>query len=174
MRGVGRSGETDCGTGCGVGVFSGQGVRVDAAREADFRRTFGVQVLAIEQPDGTLQCPPDLNAPLQTSPRLVAVVPHSDPAPAEAAPAADEARSPLCGDVGSDAPGDQGGFNLIGRADLVEITIDGDIVYSLIKLGVDGTVTIDGTVSNTPITVGDDADIDVDGHSCVLRCDCMG
>ena len=43
-------------------------------READFRRRFGAQVIAIEQPDGTIQCPPDLDTPLSTKQRLVAIV----------------------------------------------------------------------------------------------------
>ena len=43
-------------------------------READFRRNFGAQVIAIEQPDGSIQCPPDLEAPLHTGQRLVAIV----------------------------------------------------------------------------------------------------
>lgn len=40
-------------------------------READFRRRFGVQVIAVEQPDGTIQSPPDVDAPLQTMQRLL-------------------------------------------------------------------------------------------------------
>jgi CIC family chloride channel protein len=43
-------------------------------RESDFRRQFGVQVIAIELPDGTVQCPPDPDTPLQTTQRLVAIV----------------------------------------------------------------------------------------------------
>lgn len=43
-------------------------------RESDFRREFGVQVIAVEHPDGTIQCPPDPDAPLQTNQRLVAIV----------------------------------------------------------------------------------------------------
>ena len=42
-------------------------------READVRRQFQIQVIAIEQPDGTLQCPPDLDAPLRTDQRLLAI-----------------------------------------------------------------------------------------------------
>ncbi|MCH7704355.1 MAG: hypothetical protein IIB61_04515, partial [Planctomycetes bacterium] len=42
-------------------------------READVRRQFQIQVIAIEQPDGTLQCPPDLDAPLRTNQRLLAI-----------------------------------------------------------------------------------------------------
>ena len=43
-------------------------------READFRKNFGTQIIAIEQPDGSLQCPPDINAPLRTDQRLVALM----------------------------------------------------------------------------------------------------
>jgi CIC family chloride channel protein len=42
-------------------------------READFRRQFGVQVVAIEQPDGTILCPPDPDTPLQTNQRLLVI-----------------------------------------------------------------------------------------------------
>ena len=43
-------------------------------READFRRQFGVQVIAVEQPDGSIVCPPDPDLPLETKQRLVAIV----------------------------------------------------------------------------------------------------
>lgn len=43
-------------------------------READFRRQFGVQVIAVEQPDGSIICPPDPDLPLETKQRLVAIV----------------------------------------------------------------------------------------------------
>jgi K+/H+ antiporter YhaU regulatory subunit KhtT len=43
-------------------------------RESDFRRQFGIQVVALEQPDGTLQCPPDPDTPLRPDHRLVAIV----------------------------------------------------------------------------------------------------
>jgi CIC family chloride channel protein len=43
-------------------------------READFRRRYGAQVIGIEQSDGSLQCPPNLEAPLQTGQRLLAIV----------------------------------------------------------------------------------------------------
>jgi K+/H+ antiporter YhaU regulatory subunit KhtT len=43
-------------------------------RESNFRRQFGIQVVAIEQPDGSLQCPPDPDAPLRPEQRLVAIV----------------------------------------------------------------------------------------------------
>ncbi|HUN80654.1 MAG TPA: chloride channel protein [Phycisphaerae bacterium] len=43
-------------------------------READFRRTFGAHVIAVEQPDGSVTCPPDLNAPLSSNQRLLAIM----------------------------------------------------------------------------------------------------
>ena len=43
-------------------------------RQADFRKNFGTQIIAIEQPDGSFQCPPDIDAPLRTEQRLVALV----------------------------------------------------------------------------------------------------
>jgi len=43
-------------------------------READFRAKYSAQVIAIEQPDGSVQCPPDLDSPLKTGQRLMAVV----------------------------------------------------------------------------------------------------
>jgi predicted transcriptional regulator len=45
-------------------------------RQADFRRTYGAQVIAIERPDGSVQCPPDLDAPLATGQRLLAIIPQ--------------------------------------------------------------------------------------------------
>ncbi len=42
-------------------------------RESDFRRRFGVQVIAIEQSDGSIECPPDADAPLKTNQRLLAI-----------------------------------------------------------------------------------------------------
>jgi len=47
-------------------------------RQADFRRRYHAQVIAIEQPDGSLQCPPDLDAPLTSGQRLLAVVWRQD------------------------------------------------------------------------------------------------
>ncbi len=49
-------------------------------RETDFRREFGIQVIAIENADGALQCPPDPDQPLQTSQRIVAIVPPEETA----------------------------------------------------------------------------------------------
>lgn len=43
-------------------------------KECDFRKQFNAQVIAIEQPDGKLQTPPDLDAPLRTDQRLLTVV----------------------------------------------------------------------------------------------------
>ncbi len=43
-------------------------------RDSDFRRQFNAQVIAIEERDGTLQCPPSVDRPLTTDLRLLAVV----------------------------------------------------------------------------------------------------
>ncbi len=43
-------------------------------RNADFRRQFGVQVIAVEQSDGSIQCPPDIETPLRTDQRLIGIV----------------------------------------------------------------------------------------------------
>ncbi|MFG0329975.1 MAG: chloride channel protein [Phycisphaerales bacterium] len=43
-------------------------------READFRRRFNAQIVAIELADGTFQCPPDPDTPLRTDMRLLAIV----------------------------------------------------------------------------------------------------
>lgn len=43
-------------------------------READFRKHYGAQVIAVENADGSIKCPPDLDMPLQTGQRLLAVV----------------------------------------------------------------------------------------------------
>jgi CBS domain-containing protein len=43
-------------------------------RECDFRRKYNAQVIAIEYPDGSTECPPDLDRPLSTKERLLAVV----------------------------------------------------------------------------------------------------
>ena len=43
-------------------------------RECDFRRQYNAQVIAIEERDGSLQCPPDLDRRLSTDMRLLAVV----------------------------------------------------------------------------------------------------
>ena len=42
--------------------------------ESDFRNRFGVQVIGIEQSDGSVECPPNPDVPLQTDQRLVAIV----------------------------------------------------------------------------------------------------
>jgi signal-transduction protein with cAMP-binding, CBS, and nucleotidyltransferase domain len=43
-------------------------------RECDFRRKYNIQVIAIEESDGTYECPPDPDRPLTTRERLLAVV----------------------------------------------------------------------------------------------------
>ncbi len=43
-------------------------------RQSQFQRRFGHQVVAIEAADGTLQSPPDLDRPLKTGDRLLAIV----------------------------------------------------------------------------------------------------
>jgi signal-transduction protein with cAMP-binding, CBS, and nucleotidyltransferase domain len=43
-------------------------------RECDFRRKYNVEVIALEESDGTYQCPPDPDRPLTTKERLLAVV----------------------------------------------------------------------------------------------------
>ncbi len=47
-------------------------------RESDFRQNYGVHVIAIEQPDGSLECPPNPDRPLQTNQRLVAIVQEAE------------------------------------------------------------------------------------------------
>jgi len=43
-------------------------------READVRKNFGIQVLGVELPDGSVQFPPDLDMPLTAGHRLIGVV----------------------------------------------------------------------------------------------------
>jgi len=43
-------------------------------RECDFRRRYDAQVIAIEESDGSIECPPNPDRPLLTSTRLLAVV----------------------------------------------------------------------------------------------------
>lgn len=43
-------------------------------RDADFRKHYGAQVIAIENPDGRIECPPNLDTPLMTGQRLIAIV----------------------------------------------------------------------------------------------------
>jgi len=43
-------------------------------RECDFRKQFNAQVISIIQADGSIQCPPDIDAPLKTEQRLMVVV----------------------------------------------------------------------------------------------------
>ncbi len=42
-------------------------------RDADFRGQFGFQIIAIEQADGSIQCPPDVDTSLKTTQRLLAI-----------------------------------------------------------------------------------------------------
>lgn len=46
-------------------------------READFRRQFGAQIIGVQNPDGTMQCPPDINAPLRPDQMLLAILPEA-------------------------------------------------------------------------------------------------
>ncbi len=50
-------------------------------RECDFRRSYNAQVIAIEEPDGSIQCPPALDTPLRTNQRLLAVLWKDTPKP---------------------------------------------------------------------------------------------
>ncbi len=54
-------------------------------RESDFRRQFGIQVVAVEASDGTLACPPDPDAILTSGHRLVAIVWNAQRPPASPA-----------------------------------------------------------------------------------------
>jgi CIC family chloride channel protein len=49
-------------------------------RKSDFRNRYGLQIVAVERPDGTIQCPADPDAPLEASQRLLAIA--STPSPA--------------------------------------------------------------------------------------------
>ncbi len=42
-------------------------------RETDFRRRFGAQIISIQNPDGTMQCPPDVNTPLRPEQTLLVI-----------------------------------------------------------------------------------------------------
>ncbi|MBK8268585.1 MAG: chloride channel protein [Planctomycetes bacterium] len=56
-------------------------------RETDFRRRYGAQVIAIEDADGRVLCPPDLDNPLTSDQRLLAIVwnePAMDSSPSNA------------------------------------------------------------------------------------------
>jgi CIC family chloride channel protein len=63
-------------------------------READFRKHFGAQVIGIEQADGSIQCPPDIDAPLRTEQRIVALLRVEGPQDSQADPPAGGAMSP--------------------------------------------------------------------------------
>jgi K+/H+ antiporter YhaU regulatory subunit KhtT len=43
-------------------------------RQAAFQRRYGAQVVAIQNQDGSLQCPPDIDAPLREDQILVVIV----------------------------------------------------------------------------------------------------
>ena len=43
-------------------------------RECNFRRKYNMEVIAIERADGSIECPPDPDAPLLTRYRLLAVL----------------------------------------------------------------------------------------------------
>ncbi len=58
-------------------------------RQSQFRTRYGGQIVAIEEPDGTVQCPPDLDRPLETHHRLLAIV-------ANQAAGAQAVSKPLC------------------------------------------------------------------------------
>jgi CBS domain-containing protein len=52
-------------------------------RAADFRRRHGAQVVGIQNEDGTLQCPPDIDAPLQREQLLLVILSQPSPAVSE-------------------------------------------------------------------------------------------
>jgi len=56
-------------------------------RQADFAQRFGAQVIAIEYPDGTVQSPPDIDAPLRHDQTLVTIVFDRRPAASAGPPA---------------------------------------------------------------------------------------
>lgn len=43
-------------------------------RQSQFRTRYGGQIIAVEESDGSLQCPPDLDRPLESQQRLLALV----------------------------------------------------------------------------------------------------
>ncbi len=59
-------------------------------RETDFRKRYSAQVIAVEEANGVIRCPPDLDTPLQTGQRLIAIVWYGQSAPTVAKPASDE------------------------------------------------------------------------------------
>ncbi len=48
--------------------------------QCDFRKTYGIQIIGIELPDGSLESPPNINATLASSYRLLAIVTPAQPA----------------------------------------------------------------------------------------------
>ncbi len=49
-------------------------------RASDFRARYGSQIVAVEEPDGSIQCPPDPDRPLGADLRVLAIVPGGEPA----------------------------------------------------------------------------------------------
>ncbi len=49
--------------------------------QCDFRKTYGIQIIGIEFPDGSLESPPNINATLVSSYRLLAIVTHGQLTP---------------------------------------------------------------------------------------------
>ncbi len=47
--------------------------------QCDFRRTYGIQIIGIELPDGSLESPPNINVTLVSSYRLLAIVTPAQP-----------------------------------------------------------------------------------------------
>lgn len=43
-------------------------------READFRRQYGAQVIGVQNDDGTLRCPPDIDTPLKRDQLLLVIL----------------------------------------------------------------------------------------------------
>ncbi|NLE60799.1 MAG: CBS domain-containing protein, partial [Planctomycetes bacterium] len=58
-------------------------------RQAAFQRRYGAQVIAIQNDDGSLQCPPDIDAPLRDGQILVVITSGSQPADQNATPGAE-------------------------------------------------------------------------------------
>ncbi len=55
-------------------------------RQSQFRTRCGGQIVAIEEPDGRIQCPPDLDRPLESHHRLLAIMADAAPRPARCEP----------------------------------------------------------------------------------------
>lgn len=48
-------------------------------RETDFRHHYGAQIISVQNADGTMQCPPDVDAPLKSDQVLLAILADSMP-----------------------------------------------------------------------------------------------